>query len=698
MSLALLFLLGCVSDGSTAVVNGDSGRVPSSTVVDASGYSYQSGDRSCDGYPRLNVGTAPGTCLGLVLPRNGSNLIMPRTIVQARGTPDFFLIDMGGWKANNGALYLMKSRGGAFELIKLKGGLHMPHGLDYGQDDWIYVGESHQIWRFKWNKGQMSAPQMVYNKLVRGKGYMHPLTQFAFHPVNGDIYINYGSPTDHCFASDDGGGYRSCPEGDQDGHGSLLRIPGSLLKNIPKDGVVVTEVTANGLRNSMALAVHPTGTVVQGENARDFPELEEPYEELNVLNPEQSAVHFGWPYCYDFHALSPEWLYPENKNNPMRREYKKAVDCNNRVAKGPGQYQPPWILLPPHSAPLNLSYYNGSMFPEWQGRLLVSLHGYQPSGHRMLSFPVDAKGRPMAKEGVKSQPYGFNQKGRCAVTREYSPRGGLVRSAPYEEIIHAWDQVKGVRPKGAPVGFTVADDGSIFIVEDRENRTVVRLARTNAGPISVSCGEDAGSNFSDPRIELLAWRRAANRNQALRDGLAATQANVVTKYCASCHGGFKETDIAQDKYMLLDFLVKNEWITPGQSKHSKIVQAIAQTGEFPAMPPAGSPPIVGNRDAEKAVAAMKVWIDGMPKDVNSSFQKIEIGSARKIRSIPGNAGKECGRFEAGDTVYVNPDDRVAKDGWLWSEVYIVPEDSRLFYKACPSPSDGVYWMALVKQR
>lgn len=148
--------------------------------------------------------------------------------------------------------------------------------------------------------------------------------------------------------------------------------------------------------------------------------------------------------------------------------------------------------------------------------------------------------------------------------------------------------------------------------------------------------------------------------------------------------------------MLLDWLIKNEWFVPGQSGHSKIVQSIAQTGEFPGMPPSGYPPILGNPESEPAFAAMKAWIDGMPKDVASSFQKIEIGSGRRIRNAAGNVGKECGRYEPGDTVYVNPEGRVKKDGWLWTEVYVVPKDSRLFFNACSYPEDGVFWMALTK--
>lgn len=680
------------------------GRLPAGQVLDAGGYAYTPGDRSCDGYPRLNVRTAPGTCLGLVVPRSGNKLIMPRTIVQIKDSPDFFLIDMGGWKENNGTLYLMKPGGSSgYELVKIKDGLNMPHGLGYGRNGWIYVGESHRISRFQWLQGELKNWELVYDKLVRGKGYMHPLTQFAFNAANGDMFINYGSPTDHCF-KDGKGVYQNCDEEYVQGAAAILRIPGSLLvKKMPPGGVTATEQIAGGLRNSMAMVVHPSGTLIQGENSRDFPELEEPYEEVNVLHTSKQNPHFGWPYCYNFHAVSPEWMYPENKKSPMVQKFQSKVDCSQVYAKDKIRgYQAPWILLPPHSAPLHAAYYHGSMFKELNGKLLFSLHGYQPPGHRLIAFATNGKGMPeVLPEGQKSHFF-FDQKGGCPVKKEYTPRGGVDNYAQHEELISGWDQVKGVRPKGAPVGFTVADDGSIYIVEDRDNRTVVRLARSHdpaPRPGQSNCTQpDSNINIVDPRIELLAWRHAANRNAFVRDGLATVKSQIIDKYCASCHAGFIEKDIAEDHYMLMDMLVKNEWFTPGMSAKSKIVQAIEQTGEFPPMPPADKPQLLGHAEGEAALATLKKWIDGLPKDVDKTFAKIELGSTRRIRNMAGTAGKACGAFEAGDSLYVNPQDRVTKDGWVWSEVYILPKDGRLFFEACPYPSDGVYWVALTKAR
>ena len=110
LCLAVSFsLIGCES---ISKFSGERGVAASGQRLDKSGYSYDPEDRSCDGYPRLKVETAPGTCLGLVLARDRAvdattkkSFVMPRTIVQIPNSDDFLVVDMGGWKKDNGALY-----------------------------------------------------------------------------------------------------------------------------------------------------------------------------------------------------------------------------------------------------------------------------------------------------------------------------------------------------------------------------------------------------------------------------------------------------------------------------------------------------------------------------------------------------------------------------------------------------------------
>jgi hypothetical protein len=526
---------------------------------------------------------------------------------------------------------------------------------------------------------------------------MHPLTQFTFDPRNGDMYINSGAPSDHCYQKG-GVNYENCPESDgKGGMGAIYRVPGAWLKNPPSGGISRFEHTASGLRNSMAMVVHPSGYLIQGENSRDFPEQDEPYEEINVIAPSEKnmGLHYGWPYCYNAHALSPEWKFPENRNSSLRASFAKPVDCAGTEAKEPGGYQPPHALMPPHVAPLHMAYYSSGALP-LQGQLLVSWHGYQPSGQRLVAYRVDGLGRPLLVSADGAESYGANPKSGCAVQKPFEPKGGLDGIAPYTEVISGWGELKGVRPKGAPVGFTVAEDGSIFLVEDRANRTVVRLAKGEAFA-PARCG-DTRDNRPDPRVELLAWRHYLKSNPSALQGYEDVKGKLVKKYCAGCHAGFQEKDIALDRFAELDYLVKNEWVSPMKPDESKLYQAIAQSGDFPPMPPGGSPQFLGTPEGDSLLTAVSGWIKSLP-DLSGAYKRATMAGGRKIRSQPTVDGKACGEYGQGDVVYIDPREStwVEASGWVWAKTYLVPGDSRLFHGQCEYPEDGVFFVALRKQ-
>jgi hypothetical protein len=256
--------------------------------------------------------------------------------------------------------------------------------------------------------------------------------------------------------------------------------------------------------------------------------------------------------------------------------------------------------------------------------------------------------------------------------------------------------VKGLRPKGSPVAFTVADDGSIFLVEDK-NRTIVRLAHSERA-LEMKCGRTEGIGTIDPRIELLAWRNALENSPTIKAGYEGVRETVLKKYCASCHGGFVENEIASDGYSQLDYLVKNEMFVAKKSMASKIYQALAHTGEVPAMPPADVP-FPDGREGAALVDSVKTWIDALPADLEKSVQKKTMRETRKIRSAAAASGKECGQVSAGDVIYTDPrvESQQKRDGWIWAKVYMLPGDSRLFRGACAYPVDGVFYMATVKQ-
>src|SRR5262249_4068767 len=145
----------------------------------------------------------------------------------------------------------------------------------------------------------------------------------------------------------------------------------------------------------------------------------DPSDELNVIEP---ARHYGWPYCTGSGLVTPE--YAQDK-----------IDCS--------KFNAPAILLPPHSAPLGMTYYASAMFPELAGKLVIGFHSLNSrpgNGHRIAAYDTDSNGVPLSK------------------TPQF--------------LVDDWSEQPGLRPQGTPVGMVVAGDGSIWFAEDL-NQTIM---------------------------------------------------------------------------------------------------------------------------------------------------------------------------------------------------------------------------------
>lgn len=411
----------------------------------AASYAVDPG-KTCDGWPRAPIETAPGVCAGIVVappPGRGLSvrtLRMPRTLAQLQGG-DWIVVDLGGWDPEKGSVWRMRAeRGKAPVLTPLLRRLTMPHGLGIGPDGKLYVGEMSRIIRFDPDAPDPAATvEVVVSGLPDNRLHAnrHPLSHFVFD-LNGDLLVNVGAPTDRCLV-----------KGRRNGSPCAETSGPELLAGVRRYRYLGGgswdpryEVLARGLRNSLALAVHPSGTILQAENSYDFdPARDTPYEELNVLRP---GLHYGWPYCFDMTSATPGWT--------------GAFPCASPA------HEKPRLLLPPHAAPLGMLVYNGPMFPTLKGRLLISYHGYRPSGGRIVAFALDGKGEPVVKPGAKWPSYGA------------APRPYPGPSAEALELTPGWNVVSGRRPMGAPVGLAVASDGAIWVADDR-NGHVLRFAR-----------------------------------------------------------------------------------------------------------------------------------------------------------------------------------------------------------------------------
>ncbi|KJV41513.1 glucose/arabinose dehydrogenase [Brevundimonas sp. UYEF29] len=404
-------------------------------------------DGDCGGRPMTTVRMAPGYCLGLVWQGTGAEgPRMPRGLL-ALHDGDWLVTDLGSWDQGRGAIWRLSfGVDGAPRWRQLAQGLSMPHTAARGPDGRIYVSEMNRILTLDPDAADPAATvrtvigDLPDNRLHANR---HPLSSFVFDE-NGDLLVNVGAPSDRCVDA----------RGRARANASGACIDSAATAQVRRHAYLGngrwaddSTVFASGLRNSIALVRHPSGTILQGENSVDLTTPDHPYDEINVL---RQGGHYGWPYCVDLATPLPGWSAGQAR-------------CSQRDR--------PVALLPPHAAPLDLIYYDGAMFPELRGRLLMSWHGYRRAGGRIVAAETDGEGRPLTDIG-----------GRYAIY----PRGALpypagAPSVRGKVLTPGWDTVAGLQPRGAPVVLAVAADGSIWVTDDR-NRAILRIARSDKTP------------------------------------------------------------------------------------------------------------------------------------------------------------------------------------------------------------------------
>ena len=377
---------------------------------------------TCGGFKRLDVTTPVGLCAAVL----ADGFKFPRGI-QPLSNGELVVVDMRSWEPKQGRVWLLKpGAAGHYEQVMLLKGLDRPNGIVLGPDGLLYLGLVGRIVRFDPKNPEATLIDVIGGKSgvapLPGKG-RHLLTNMRFD-ARGDLYVNVGSATDHCEGENGAAPAAGQPCAEAEGPQALgvirkykLLWPMAMVKD--------WENYASGLRNSMALAVHPvSGDLWQADNGRDaiqaaMPNLANdndlPHDELNLI---ARGANYGWPYCYDANVASPE--YPDQ-------------DCS--ACRAPAR------LLPAHAAPLGMTFYTGDRLPAlYRNSLIIGYHGYRAHGHRLVALLPDSKGAPLGKS---------------------------------VELIGGWHS-KPEQGMGAPVDVKQGPDGNIYLVEDRTGR-VVRL-------------------------------------------------------------------------------------------------------------------------------------------------------------------------------------------------------------------------------
>lgn len=407
-------------------------------------YAAPQGD--CGGFPRLDIGMAKGMCAGLVAGPTHANLArkirMPRELLELDAST-WLVTDLGGWAGKKGAVWrirIVANHSTEFDAVITQ--LQLPHSIAWGPGRRVYVSEMGRIFRFDPSAADPAATiEVVIADLPDNKlhAHRHPIASFIFD-ADGALLVNVGATSDQCMPPSGKPTEPTCRESEQGEQTASIRRYAQTGSGKWSEQYTVH---ARGLRNSVALARHASGTILQCENSYDFEARLRPFEEINVI---EAGRHYGWPYCYDNHTPSPGW------------EDLAVAKCADP------RFTAPTLLLPPHSSPLAMLWYDGAMFPDLKGKLLVTWHGFRSVGGRIAAFEADAKGIPIRTPRATFPVYGGTP----------LPYGSPNASEAFI-LTPSWDKVVGVRPQGSPVGLAVAADGAIWTTDDRAG-LVIRMA------------------------------------------------------------------------------------------------------------------------------------------------------------------------------------------------------------------------------
>jgi glucose/arabinose dehydrogenase len=288
--------------------------------------------------------------------------------------------------------------GKADERFVFASGLLLPFAMAF-HGEYLYVGLTNSVVRFHCTPGQTKA-QGAAEKVagLPGRGYReHWSRNVLFTPDGNKMIVTVGSQSNDSPGED--ARRAAISEFNPDGSGHRL--------------------LATGTRNPIGAKFYP-GT---NELWAVVQERDELGDDLvpDYLTRIQDGGFYGWPYAY----IGPH----ADPHNPDRPDLVKRTLT-------------PDVLFQSHSAPMDVVFYEGKMFPkEYNGDAFVSFHGSWNRSKRT---------------GYKIVRVHF-QGGK--------PAGG------YDDFITGWMLSPESRQVwGRPVGMLVLKDGSLLIADDGGNK------------------------------------------------------------------------------------------------------------------------------------------------------------------------------------------------------------------------------------
>ena len=291
------------------------------------------------------------------------------------------------------------------EVASFATGLAQPFGLAFyplgPNPKWLYVGNTDAVVRFPYKNGDLKStgPAEKLADLPGGgrlRGGGHWTRDIVFSKDGTRMFVSVGSHSNI---------------DDPDTHPEE-KDRADVLEFTPEGKFV--KVYASGIRNCVGEAIQPeTGDLWCSTNERD--QLGDNLVPDYITHVQEGGF-YGWP-----------WYYMGSNQDP--RHAGKHPELKGKVIV-------PDVLLQPHFASLEMTFYEASEFPAaYKGDIFASEHGSwnksKRAGYEVIMVPV--------KDGKATGEY------EDFLTGFVTPTGDV------------W---------GRPVGVTVAKDGSLFVTDD----------------------------------------------------------------------------------------------------------------------------------------------------------------------------------------------------------------------------------------
>ncbi len=327
--------------------------------------------------------------------------LSPRTIITAPNG-DLFVAS-----TNSGKILVfrgMTKDGKMKQMEEFATGQRLVFGLAFyplgSNPRYLYVGNTDAVVRFPYKNGDLKATgpaETVVPNLPAGPN--HFARGVAFSLDGKRMFISVGSHSNVADVDTDKSEFHRADILVANPDGSNLRV------------------FASGIRNGSGIAVNPvTGELWTSVNERD--ELGDNLPPDYITHVQEGGF-YGWPWYY-------------TGGNPDPRFPGKHPELKDKVIV-------PDVLLEPHYASLNITFYNGKQFPkQFKGQLFAAEHG---SWNRSVRTGYSVILVPM-KNGHATGEY------QDFLTGFVLPDG------------NAW---------GRPVGVAVAQDGSLMVTDDGSN-------------------------------------------------------------------------------------------------------------------------------------------------------------------------------------------------------------------------------------